>query len=390
MVYMTSPSNANEMALVAALQDQLDSLQQKYQQLDRIATDWAEKCQSSQIEYDALQHKWKCTMQENDRLRQIVEHLETQITGRDQEIESLQAQLQQAQRAQKEMTRTHAMEKQEFECERQLWQQQEDQYLATQRRLSAPAVSGPPSARKHEKADTKSADHDKKQQKQRLMQHQTMATQKRIIDELQLRLLRQITTHNDQMQAMQREITHWQEQMHHVQQINQSLMEENEGYQRLAMHHDVPATNANVREEKHAFCHPTPPISPTEQTTRPALRLPTEIASYNLADELTRASAMRTANQGAVPCDEIKTLRDTNETLQRYVDSLLLRIVENKQTEQVLRINKHAPTTLTIRRASQDLASKPLPSLHTRHPSPPTRCDTDIVSPSLWQRLVRL
>ncbi|ORX50829.1 hypothetical protein DM01DRAFT_1375627 [Hesseltinella vesiculosa] len=372
MVFIDIPYETQN--LILSLQEQILTLQDTNLRLEQCTWELTDKYQTSQTELMNTENKWRLLQAETERQGLDQERLEMQLYTREQEVNALQKELQQAQRTMKDITKTRDIERLGYENERIAWKETEEKLLEKQRRHSTPRVTK--RAWSYTEKVTRGQTEDSSKLPfswvvdtktytplVNLNQNQmTLATQKRIIDELQHTVHQQITQQSEQRRSLQQEISYWQGQARHLQCINQSLMEENEAYQRLTQEFRDPA-------------HLTPPITPVDCHPLDATAATQDALHFNLADELNRA----TEPKDTLICKELEALKDTNVALRAYVGKLLLRIVESKHTVHVLRINNKPPTTLTIKPPRQNTTCE---KIHASSPSPMP------FSLHFWQKLI--
>ncbi|KAI8878270.1 hypothetical protein K501DRAFT_287967 [Backusella circina FSU 941] len=107
-----------------------------------------------------------------------------------------------------------------------------------------------------------------------------------------------------------------------VKRMNQSLMEENEGYQLLL--HEKTLSGEFIQD----------PILQVENESGEGLNLALELNKVIMEDENQDGT-----HKVKALTDEVKTLQDTNRALQLYMSTILMRIIDNKQLESVLSID---------------------------------------------------
>ncbi|CAO3645399.1 unnamed protein product [Cunninghamella blakesleeana] len=116
-----------------------------------------------------------------------------------------------------------------------------------------------------------------------------------------------------------------------VKQVNQSLMEDNESYQILL--HEKTISGEFMMN----------PIMQVEnnESNGSALNLAAELNLANDIETTQKADEVDKTIQKLN--EEVKTLQDTNRALQLYMNKILMKIIDNKQLEDVLSIDQPKP-----------------------------------------------
>ncbi|KAI8336712.1 hypothetical protein BC941DRAFT_453073 [Chlamydoabsidia padenii] len=374
-----------------------------------------------------MELKLKGVLQENDLLYHTQEKLESELYAKEQELDGLRKDTQQWKRLHKDLDKTLAMEREEFDKDRLSWHYRETQmkdqlrHLQQQQRqqqqqeqkdrrhrspkrknglfsaYSTPHIPSLLDCRQGNDEDEYSETTSKPMDL--LFNHQaeikpfdlsptslealdsadkqTIRAQETIIAELKLNLEQQahklqqqhlLDSHEASLQ-LQALIS----QVNNIKQLNQSLMEENESYQILL--HEKTICGDFMSDPMVQIGHDNQDMddSRSHQLSQNTRRSMTsgEGLGLNLADELTMASSMKSKqklfNEEEMMA-EIKTLQDANRALQLYMNKILLRIVENKHLETILSIdepNKTAPVTI-INTTTLGTADCKTPSLESR------------------------
>ncbi|KAI8332930.1 hypothetical protein BC941DRAFT_381077 [Chlamydoabsidia padenii] len=146
-----------------------------------------------------------------------------------------------------------------------------------------------------------------------------------------------------QAQRQSLRIQHLEHEIANVKQVNQSLMEDNESYQILL--HEKTISGEFMMN----------PILQVETKNTSIDSNKNTGGGLNLAAELNLANdfeATQKANQVDMTVqklnDEVKILQDTNRALQLYMNKILMKIIDNKQLEDVLSIDQPKPKPMPI------------------------------------------
>ncbi|CAO3591657.1 unnamed protein product [Absidia cylindrospora] len=155
-----------------------------------------------------------------------------------------------------------------------------------------------------------------------------------------------------------RKISHLMDQISSMKQLNQTLMEENEGY-RMLLHEKTisgdfltePIGRFIGDEYSHTIGYSTSHQRTSQDTVENTVmnKIPKQSHGLNLADELALASSAEKASKENDLLTEIKTLQDENRALQLYMNKILLRIIESKHSENLLSIDEpNHPKKITV------------------------------------------
>ncbi|RCH80063.1 hypothetical protein CU097_002275, partial [Rhizopus azygosporus] len=156
----------------------------------------------------------------------------------------------------------------------------------------------------------------------------TIKAQDKLIADLKIELEKQKTMlqeHKNQVQNQSLRIEHLEHEIANVKQVNRSLMEDNESYQILL--HEKTMTGEFMMN---------PIMQKPDATDQKQNSNSSTSNGLNLAAELNMASEW---NQNELT-EENKLLQETNRALQLYINKILMRIIDNKQLEDVLSIDQ--------------------------------------------------
>ncbi|KAI8994679.1 hypothetical protein BDB01DRAFT_773669 [Pilobolus umbonatus] len=299
--------------------------------------------------------------------------LETLIYSQEQEITRLGKEIQVLTKAKKDAEKKLSSESQEFENDRLLWQQREADLYNQLRTLSISEPRTPRTPRRRSvtanslnvmspftsntlgdigenedieesksdqdllKPTFKLASIDSSYAREAKIAQRTIKAQDKLILDLKNELEMQKTQLQEnraESQLQSLKIVHLEHEIANVKQVNRSLMEDNESYQILL--HEKTINGEFMMN----------PIMQVEDTI---LQTSTSSSSsgLNLAAELNMASDWQKAEETDQTIrklnDDIKTLQDTNRALQLYMNKILMKIIDNKQLEDVLSIDQPKP-----------------------------------------------
>ncbi|SAM07278.1 hypothetical protein [Absidia glauca] len=181
----------------------------------------------------------------------------------------------------------------------------------------------------------------------------TIKAQDKLILDLKAELEQQKSMVQDRDSQAQRQslrIQHLDHEIASVKQVNRSLMEDNESYQILLHEKTISG---------EFMMNPIMQVE-TNDSSKDALEK-TGGGGLNLAAELNLANdfeATQKANEVDITVqkltDEVKILQDTNRALQLYMNKILMKIIDNKQLEDVLSIDQPKPKPMPIITSSKE------------------------------------
>ncbi|KAI8890507.1 hypothetical protein K501DRAFT_168505 [Backusella circina FSU 941] len=304
---------------------------------------------------------------DNSTLSNTQARLETQVYAQEQDMNSLRKEVQQLRKIKKDIENKLVLESQNFESDKLNWQQKEGE-LYTQ--IKSLLVGEP-------RRTNKNSNQQEEEQVERpfkdttreakIAQRTIKAQDKLILDlrgelEKQKSLLRE-NQKKEQLQSLK--VFHLEHEIQNVKQLNRSLQEDNESYQILL--HEKTMTgefmaNPIMQVETSTYSSSASSDSSLENDTR------RQSSGLNLAAELNMASDWNQKHEEEMNMkklnDEIKTLQDTNRALQLYMNKILMKIINNKQLEDVLSIDqpkKEVPITSSKQVKIAPAPAVPLP-----------------------------
>ncbi|KAI8071861.1 hypothetical protein BDF21DRAFT_344344 [Thamnidium elegans] len=314
---------------------------------------------------------------DNSNYSHTQSRLETQLYAQEQELNKFKKEIQHLTKSKKDVEKKLITESEEYENERSNWQQREADLYNQMRSLSVnnePRTPRTPRRRSvtantlgimtftsglgdigetetTKLSDQESDDHhhprptpklaviDSSYAREAKIAQRTIKAQDKLILDLKNDVDKQkalLQERQSESQLVSLKVVHLEHEISNVKQLNRSLMEDNESYQILL--HEKTINGEFIMNPIMQVENPTVQES-TSNTTTGGLNLADELASsgLNLADEL--ASSDRN-NQIQKLTDEVKMLQDTNRALQLYMNKILMRIINNKQLEDVLSIDQ--------------------------------------------------
>ncbi|KAF7722022.1 hypothetical protein EC973_003778 [Apophysomyces ossiformis] len=274
------------------------------------------------------------------------ERLELQIYEQDQELTRLQKELQQSLKIKKEVEKKMEQEHYAFENERLQWQQREAELNDEIRSLNASSQAQRIVRRREVGRSPTIVDHiltESPYQGNKLAQPSSK-TYGKYIAHLKNDLERQNRTmfeQASQLQIQSQRIEQLQEEIIGINQLNQSLMEENEGYKILLQEKAINGTWATNSVQQYA----------KEQDGRHTMTSDSDVQlmrtvsdnSLNLATELGLAANDGKARTIQELNEEIRALRDTNRALLLYLERILVRLLNSDGLENVLSVDPPHP-----------------------------------------------
>ncbi|CAO3594282.1 unnamed protein product [Absidia cylindrospora] len=207
----------------------------------------------------------------------------------------------------------------------------------------------------------------------------TIKAQDKLILDLKVEMDQQKSIVQDRDAQSQRQslrIQHLEQEIANVKQVNQSLMEDNESYQILLHEKTISGEfmmNPIMQVEKtEASSDITQSSTSTNANGGGGLNLAAELNLANDFEATQKANEVDIAVQKLT--DEVKTLQDTNRALQLYMNKILMKIIDNKQLEDVLSIDQPKPRPLSMSisttTANKDTNVEPAPRSAGLGPAP--------------------
>ncbi|KAI9008781.1 hypothetical protein CLU79DRAFT_800228 [Phycomyces nitens] len=304
--------------------------------------------------------------------------LETQLYAQEQEMDRLKKEVQILTRSRKEADKKLTQELQNFESDRMRWQQREADLYNQVRSLSAsngePRTPRTPRRRsvtattmsttmspftgytlndigEHEQPEEsmdltnlsvpKLAPIDSSYGREAKIAQRTIKAQDKLILDLKNEVEKQKGLAQDQSAEAQRQslrIEHLEHEIINVKQVNRSLMEDNESYQILLHEKTISGEfmmNPIMQVEDGLEQH----LKPSSSTSSTGFNLAAELNMAGITQLSESEMAMNKLNE------ENKMLTDTNRALQLYMNKILMKIINNKQLEDVLSIDQPKPRT---------------------------------------------
>ncbi|KAG0756189.1 hypothetical protein G6F64_008384 [Rhizopus arrhizus] len=307
---------------------------------------------------DYLKQKITAMQMDNSNYSNIQARLETQIYSQEQELTTLKREIHQLSKAKKDAEKKLTLELQEFEKDKMDWQQREadlyNQIRAlniaeprTPRRRSVTTLSpfglGDIEENKKDTETTTSLNVPKLSSpsyaREAKIAQRTIKAQDKLIADLKMELDKQRTIvqeHKNQIQNQSLRMEHLEYEIANVKQLNCSLMEDNESYQILLHEKTV---NGEFMMNPIMQVHDSSVIMKESNSSSSS----TVSNGLNLAAELNMASDWNQKDQETTIQklnDEIKKLEDTIRALQLYMNKILMKVIDNKQLEDVLSIDQ--------------------------------------------------
>ncbi|CEP15637.1 hypothetical protein [Parasitella parasitica] len=339
---------------------------------------------------DYLRQKLAAIQLDNSNYGNTQARLETELYAQEQDLSILRKEIQQLRKAKKDIEKKLNFELQVYETDKSLWQQKEADLYNQIRTLSLNNSGEPRTPRTtrkrsvttstvgvmspftgslsdigehqpgapsndnngrhvllpNERPTSKLAVVDSPYARETKIAQRTIKAQDKLIFDLKNeveKLKSVIQEQKNELQDKSLHETHLQHEIVSIKKVYQGLMEENESYQILL--HEKTINGEFIMN----------PIMQVEDspTMKESISTSSNTQGLNLAAEL--ASSVPDWNNQSDPTiqklnDEIKTLQDTNRALQLYMNKILMKIINNKQLEDVLSIDQ--PTTPTNQQSS--------------------------------------
>ncbi|KAI9276025.1 hypothetical protein BY458DRAFT_506805 [Sporodiniella umbellata] len=311
---------------------------------------------------------------------QIRSRLETQVYNQEQDMSTLKKEVHQLSKSKREAEKKLTAELQVYEEDKLEWQQREAELYdqiralniaeprapkaAARRRSStilSPFVLGDIEENKDQTESKTDASNNNilaaSYEREAIVAKQTIKVQERLITDLRIELEKHkvvLQECRNEVQDQSLRIEHLEYETANVKQLNRSLMEDNESYQMLlhekTMNGEFMANPIMQVHEQGAL------LNECNNSNSGSTGL-------NLAAELNMASDWNQKDQEITIQklnEEIKTLQDTNRALQLYMNGILIKIVSNKELEEVLSIDHPKIEETNIKPPEPSLATPPV------------------------------
>ncbi|KAI8336040.1 hypothetical protein BD560DRAFT_413977 [Blakeslea trispora] len=367
---------------------------------------------------DYLRQKMSAIQLDNSNYSNSQARLETQLYAQEQDISSLRKEIQQLSKAKRDAEKKLIAESQDYENDKSVWQQREADLYNQIRSLSVNNSNEPRTPRtprrrsvtgatlgimspfttglgdinennnstddqdgpKDERPIPKLAAIDSSYAREAKIAQRTIKAQDKLILDLKSELEKQksvITKQQSEFQLQSLKLVHLEHEIANVKQLNRSLMEDNESYQ-ILLHEKTMNGEFMMNPIMQVEDNPTMKESASSSSNQ-GLNLAEELAS-SIPDWQKESEADQTIQKLN---DEIKTLQDTNRALQLYMNKILMKIINNKQLEDVLSIDQPSkPSTLVSYSTNSKPAQPPSQQKQHQEGSGPTPTRTTSTSSS--------
>ncbi|KAI8380631.1 hypothetical protein EDC96DRAFT_491646 [Choanephora cucurbitarum] len=368
--------------LIHSLQDQI----KKGQEVESELRHQLETLEGQQRELhndnDYLRQKMSAIQLDNSNYSNSQARLETQLYAQEQDISSLRKEIQQLSKAKRDAEKKLIAESQDYENDKSMWQQREADLYNQIRSLSVNNSNEPRTPRtprrrsvtgttlgimspfttglgdinennniieeqdgsRDERPTPKLASIDSSYAREAKIAQRTIKAQDKLILDLKSELEKQknlIAKQQSEFQLQSLKLVHLEHEIANVKQLNRSLMEDNESYQ-ILLHEKTMNGEFMMNPIMQVEDNPTMKESASSSSNQ-GLNLAEELAS-SIPDWQKESEADQTIQKLN---DENKTLQDTNRALQLYMNKILMKIINNKQLEDVLSIDQPSkPSTL--------------------------------------------
>ncbi|KAL1931688.1 hypothetical protein VTP01DRAFT_9831 [Rhizomucor pusillus] len=392
--------------VIQVLQQQIEQAQNDNLTLRGKLDECNEQQRELSTDNQYLRKKVAALQLENSNYGNTQARLETQLYAQEQDIASLRKEIQQLTKAKKDADKKLTLELQNFESDRMRWQQREADLYNQVRSLSVaqgePRTPRTPRRRSvtattmngttmspfttyplndidengattngaiSNSADSitlgketapKLAAIDSSYAREAKIAQRTIKAQDKLISDLKAEIEKQKSVIQDQQTQIQQQslrVEHLELEIANVKQVNRSLMEDNESYQ-ILLHEKTISGEFMMNPIMQVDQDNNSPENTLKELKRRSLKQSSSTTSsnngLNLAAELNLASvgtADWELSQKASEMDktvlklseENKMLQDTNRALQLYMNKILMKIINNKQLEDVLSIDQPKP-----------------------------------------------
>ncbi|CAO3651225.1 unnamed protein product [Mucor fragilis] len=379
--------------LIQSLQEQIKQGQDVENELRHDIDNQSRQQKALSNENDYLKQKLAAIQLDNSNYGNTQARLETQLYAQEQDMGKLRKDIQQLTKAKKDVEKKLNSELQDYENDKSLWQQREADLYNQIRSLSINNLGEPRTPRTprrrsvtantlgimspftsglgdigENQADASTNDSDANASaiderptpklavidssyaRETKIAQRTIKAQDKMIFDLKNeveKLKSVIQEQQNESQTQSLHASHLQHEIASIKEVNRGLMEENESYQILLHEKTINGEfmmNPIMQVEDNPAMKESISTSSNNQGLNLAAELASSIPDWNNQKESESDQAIQKLNE------EIKTLQDTNRALQLYMNKILMKIINNKQLEDVLSIDQ--------------------PSKSTQHPSP--------------------
>ncbi|KAI8085130.1 uncharacterized protein BX664DRAFT_338591 [Halteromyces radiatus] len=404
---MTSSTSDFEKVL-HLLQKNLEEAQNDNLTLQAQIQELREQSKELGNDNDYLRKKIAGIQQDNSMYSNTQSRLETQLYAQEQDTANLRKQIQQLTKSKRDAEQKLEMELTSFETDRIAWQQKEaDMYNQirnlslggeprtprTPRRRSVTSSTlspfGFPAPLSNIGEEGQQQQQEQQKRNSRLLSveddddnsqlsspklatidscyareskiaQRTIKAQDKMILDLKAEMDQQKSMVQDRDAQAQRQslrIQQLEQEIANVKHVNQSLMEDNESYQ-ILLHEKTISGEFMMNPIMQIANGDT---SKSNGTVQPSTNSNTN--GLNLAAELNLASdieaTQKVDNTVQKLTDEVKTLQDTNRALQLYMNKILMKIIDNKQLEDVLSIDQPKPKPIITTTTKESVEPAP-------------------------------
>ncbi|KAG0181992.1 hypothetical protein DFQ29_006251 [Apophysomyces sp. BC1021] len=271
------------------------------------------------------------------------ERLELQLYEQDQELDRLNKEVQQLTKSNKDVVKKLDAEYDAFEHERLQWLQRETE-LSSEIRMLNTSQYELKTPRKKSALCTLS---------------KPAATSPTLVECLKGELEKQnlaILEQESQIRSQSHRIEQLQQEIANINQLNRSLMEDNEGYNMLLQEKTINgkfATNALLQPEtvnEQSDRCATVPASDSEELNDAGDKSLNLAAELDLATNDGKEKTIRDLNK------RVEILQDSNSAMRYYMNKLLMRLVDDKTFEEALNIDP--PLTMERNSKSQHVPAQ--------------------------------
>ncbi|KAI9267344.1 hypothetical protein BY458DRAFT_512012 [Sporodiniella umbellata] len=351
--------------MMEALEEELKHYQEVNQELKMDLENQSSQQVALSNDNHYLRQKMNGMQQENLNYSHTQARLETQVYQQEQELAKSKKEIQQLSKARKDSEKKLSLELQAFEKDKVQWQQREADLYNQMRSLSVAEPRTPRTPRrrsvttlspfglgdieeqKEEQAQTAAVSPvthvgsnltvpklaSPSYAREAKIAQRTIKAQDKLIADLKLEVEKQksvLGEHQTQAQHQSLRMEHFEHEIANIKQVNRSLMEDNESYQ-ILLHEKT--MNGEF------MMNPILQIEDSAAVMKESTS--TSSSGLNLAAELNLASDWNQKDQETQRLnEEVKTLQDTNRALQLYMNKILMKIIDNKQLEDVLSIDQ--------------------------------------------------
>ncbi|CAO3639597.1 unnamed protein product [Mucor hiemalis] len=400
--------------VIQSLQDQIKYGEEVNNELRHDIDNQSKQQKALSNDNDYLRQKISAIQLENSNYSNTQARLETELYSQEQDMNKLKREIQQLAKSRKDLEKKLIAESEEYEKDKSIWQQREADLYNQVRSLSAnlgePRTPRTPRRRSvtastlgimgpftsglgdigedrlsdHENQSNNSSDDnsllkptpklaaiDSSYAREAKIAQRTIKAQDKLILDLKNEVEKQKSLLQESQSASQLislKVVHLEHEITNVKQLNRSLMEDNESYQILLHEKTINGEfmmNPIMQVEDNNNTISLMKESSSSNTNNGGLNLADELASsipdWNNQKEAENNQTIQKLTE------EVKTLQDTNRALQLYMNKILMKIINNKQLEDVLSIDqptkpKEQPTLVADTASSSYNSHGPTPT----------------------------